>query len=94
MPLSIWRRSRRAWKKLVSGLSAAEAAEKIEPQDKKHRTRKPQHEPDEPPTLPMYAMEPPVTGHAIPIPFLVQHAPLVAASPLPMQPLHFAPHFG
>ena len=77
-----------------AGLSAAEAADKIEPQDKKHKPRKPE-QPAVPPTLPMFAMEPPVTGHAVPIPFLMPYAPLVAASPLPMQPLRdrFAPHF-
>ena len=30
----------------------------------------------------------------VPIPFVRQHAPLVAASPLPMQPLGYTPPFG
>ena len=76
-----------------AGLSAAEAAEQIEPQDKKHKPRKPE-QPAVPPTLPMFALEPPVTVVGMPIPFAMHHAPFVAASPLPMQPLRFAPHFG
>ena len=85
-----------SWKKGMreAGFSAAEAADEIKPQDKKHKPRKPQ-QPDEPPTLPMYAMEaPPVTVVGMPIPFAMHHAPFVAASPLPMQPLRYAPPFG
>ena len=76
-----------------SGLSAAEAADNIEPQDKQHKPRKPQ-QPPEPPTLPMFALEPPVTVVGMPIPFTMHHMPFVAASPLPMQPLRYAPPIG
>jgi len=68
------------------GLSAAEAADKIEAQDKKHKPRQPQ-QPAVPPTLPMFAVEPPVTVVGMPIPFVMHHAPFVAASPLPMEPM-------
>ena len=75
------------------GLSAAQAADKLEPQDKKHKPRQPQ-QPAVPPTLPMFALEPPVTVMGMPIPFAMYHAPFVAASPLPMQPLRYTPPFG
>ena len=76
-----------------AGFSAAEAANKIEPQDKKHKARKPQ-QPAVPPTLPMLALEPPVTVVGVPIPFAMHHMPFVAASPLPMQPLRYTPPLG
>ena len=76
------------------GMPAAEAAEYIEPQDKKHKPRQPQQKPALPPSLPVYALEPPVTVVGMPIPFAMHHAPLVAASPLPMQPLRYTPPFG
>ena len=45
-----------------AGFSAAEAADKIEPQDKEHKSRQPlAQQPAAPPTLPMFALEPPVT---------------------------------
>ena len=34
---------------------------------------------------------PMATTMAVPVPFVVQHAPVVAATPLPMQPLCYAP---
>ena len=77
-----------------AGFSAAEAADKFEPKDKKHKPRSKPQQPAVPPTLPMFAMEPPVTVVGMPIPFTMHHMPFVAASPLPMQPLRFAPHFG
>ena len=75
------------------GLTAAEAADLLEPVDKKHKPRKPKQPAVSPsPAIPV-SWEPPVTGHAMPIPFLMQHAPLVAATPLPMQSLRYTPPF-
>ena len=47
-----------------------------------------------PPVELSMALAPPTAVMGMPIPFLMQHAPLVAASPLPMQPLGYTPPFG
>ena len=73
------------------GLSAAEAADKLEPQDKKHKPRARKQQAAALAPLPQ-----PITSMtvAMPIPMPMCHLPLAAVSPLPMQPLgYFPPRF-
>lgn len=61
-------------------------------QDKQHKTRS--KEPPRPAALPLPALAmqtPMVTTMAMPMQYPMVHVPLVAASPLPMQPLGFVP---
>ena len=67
-------------------------------QNKKHKSRQQKQaaapEAAPPPVQLSMALAPPTTVMGVPIPFVMQHAPLVAASPLPMQSLGYTPPFG
>ena len=72
-----------------AGLTAVEAAEKMEPLDKKHKPRTPKQPAAAAPPLP----QPVTTTVAMPIPMPMPCLPFVAASPVPMQSLgYFPPH--
>ena len=73
-----------------AGMSAAQAAEKIEPQDKKHKPRTPK----QPAAAALQLPQPVTTTVAMPMFMPMPGLPFVAASPLPMQPLgYFPPRF-
>ena len=64
-------------------------------QNKQHKSRAKPRVPAQPLPMPQPAVgevqTPVATAAGVPVPFLVHNAPLVAATPLPMQPLCYAP---
>ena len=64
-------------------------------QNKQHKCRAKPRVPAQPLPMPQPAVgevqTPVATAAGVPVPFLVHNAPLVAATPLPMQPLCYAP---
>ena len=73
-----------------AGMSAAEAAEKIPPLDKKHKPRTPNF-PKQPAAAAPLLPHPVTTTVAMPLPMPMPCLQFVAASPLPMQPLGYYP---
>jgi hypothetical protein len=84
---------------IKKGMKAANDGRLIIPYSYKPRTKPPTAKPAPPAKAPPVGLAaqmphtPMATAHAIPIPSPMLHAPLVAISPLPMQPLGYTPPF-